>query len=81
MHQCLLRLLEVNPSTTTGAADASRLQREWASRLRSVSSENEAVLKTKLRLYGGSSRILESTETDSLGGGPEPFQKKKASHE
>ena len=28
LHQRLLRLLEVNPSTTTGAADASRLQRE-----------------------------------------------------
>ena len=48
LHQRLLRLLEVNPSTTTGAADASRLQREWASRLRTPSCENEAVVKTKL---------------------------------
>jgi len=34
LHQRLLWLLEVDPSTTTGAADASRLQRE----LREVAS-------------------------------------------
>ena len=50
LHQRLLWLLEVNPSTTTRAADASRLQREWASKqaahgeLRKRSgSENEAL--------------------------------------
>ena len=41
LHQRLLWLLEVDPSTTTGAADASRLQRE----LREVASGTKCEMR------------------------------------
>ena len=63
LHQRLLWLLEVDPSTTTGAADASRLQRE----LREVASGTTREMRRAAKCEEATRTYLQTDrQTDRL---------------